>query len=222
MGTRKGLTLIAALALLDGCANYSTLQTPETVPERAAEIGFGGTYNNYTLEIETTSTSTAPDGTTVTDTSTSREDFGVPALALWLRYGITDRLEIHGLTWLPLGTTVGGKYMLVGERDQPGFIFSPGLDLSVPLEISVNDDSTILFDLYTPMHLGYRANESFAVYLTPKYVLRFVDDNVGHSVGGTLGVAIGDETTFLIEGGVYQDTLVDDQIINGAIGIGFE
>jgi hypothetical protein len=218
----RSTTITLLVAMAGGCANYATLQTPETMPERAAELGVGGTFNSYALEIESTATTTAADGTQTTQTRTSRDQFGVPALATWLRYGVTERLEVHGIAWFPLGASIGGKYMLVGERDEPGFIFSPGIDVGMPVQVSIVDDSVTIFDVYVPMHTGYRANEHVALYVTPKYIMRLAGGDLGHSVGAQLGVALGAGTTFMAEGGAYYDTLADDTIINGAIGIGFE
>ena len=128
----------------------------------------GGTATRYTLEIESTDTVTTATGTTQT-TTTQHDSLFVPALTLWGRYGVSDRLELHGMLWLPLGASLGGKYMLVGDREKGGFTFSPGLDLSAPITFTINDTSGTLFDAYVPLHMGYRFSPGAEVYFTPKY-----------------------------------------------------
>lgn len=213
---RKTCVLLA-LAGLVGCTNLTTLQEPETMPEGDFELSVGGTFTGYALEVTTTETDTS--GATIETTET--EEFAVPALLVSGRFGMRERLELHGNVWLPFGASVGGKYMLVGDRQRGGFAFSPGLDLSMPITISIEDDSSTLFDAAVPLHMGYRASSDFAVYWTPKYVLRLWGSDVGHVAGGNVGVDIGSETQFLLEGGAFYDTLSEDVILTGGLAVAF-
>lgn len=187
------------------------------MPEGDFELAVGGTFTGYSLEVTTTETDAS--GATVETTET--ETFAVPALLVSGRFGVRERLELHGNVWLPLGASVGGKYMLVGDRQQGGFAFSPGLDLSMPITVTVNDDSSTLFDAAVPLHMGYRASPDFALYWTPKYVLRLWGSELGHLAGGNLGVDLGNETQFLIEGGAFYDTLSEDVILTGGLAVAF-
>lgn len=200
------------LSFACGCANYATLQDPETVPKNRFQLGVGTTFTQYSIEVEATDTNGA--------TTTVSESFSVPALTLSGRYGATEELEIHGMAWLPFGATIGGKYMLVGDRENGGFAFSPGLDVGY-LSVSVGDESATLVDVYVPMHMGYRTNPSFAVYWTPKYILRLLGGHVGHVGGATLGTAIGKDAQLLLEGSVLYDTTVEDTIIQAGVGGAF-
>jgi hypothetical protein len=123
---------------------------------------------------------------------------------------------------VPFGASVGGKYMLVGEHDKNGFVFSPGLDISVPITVTVNDESSTLIDLYVPMHMGYRASDAFEVYWTPKYVLRFLGGDIGHAPGATVSVALGKDTTFMVEGSALYDTLSEQPILSFGVGVAFK
>jgi hypothetical protein len=126
-----------------GCANYATLQDPETVPAKEFQLGVGGTFNRYALEVETTTT----DGAGVETTSTSRESFTVPALTLSGRYGVSERFELHGIAWLPFGASLGGKYMLTGDRTRSGFAFSPGtVGIAIGAEAQVMLEGGALYD----------------------------------------------------------------------------
>jgi hypothetical protein len=208
---------------MSGCANFATLQTAETMGKDKFELGVGATFTSYTVEVESTSSVTDGMGNVVSETTTTEtESFTIPAFTLSGRYGLTEKLELHGVMWLPLGASVGGKYMLVGSQDENGFIFSPGLDISAPITITVNDESDTLIDLYVPMHMGYRASEAFEVYWTPKYILRLYGGDVGHAAGATVGVALGKDTVFMVEGSALYDTLSEEPIINVGVGVAFK
>lgn len=219
MRTVVNVLSVAGLLLLGGCANFATLQTAETMQKDKFEIGVGATFTGYEVKFE--STTTDPNtGAEVTETE--RETFTVPAVTVSGRYGLSDRLELHGVIWLPFGASAGGKYMLVGEPDSNGFKLSPGLDISAPITITVNDESSTLIDLYVPLHMGYRASDAFEVYWTPKYVMRFYGGDFGHAPGATLGVALGKDTTFMVEGSALYDTLSEKPIFNVGLGVAFK
>jgi hypothetical protein len=218
--------LAAPLALaalpIGGCANYATLQDPETIPKKELQLGVAAVFNAYSLELaEETSTFNSATGSP--DLSSERSDVNVttPALAVFGRYGLSERFELHGAAWFPFGASIGGKYMLVGDREQGGFAFSPGLDVSAPVTVSANDAEALLMDFYVPLHMGYRASPGFVLYWTPKYVLRVIGGEIGHAAGGTLGAAVGEKTQVLLEGGVLYDTLFEAPIVHGAVGIAF-
>ena len=219
MRTVVNSLLVAGVLFFCGCANFSTLQTAETMQKDKFELGVGATFTGYQAKLETTTTDPNT-GAEVTTTET--ESFTVPAVTVSGRYGLSDRFELHGVIWLPFGASAGGKYMLVGEPGENGFKFSPGLDISVPITISVNDDSSTLIDLYVPLHMGYRASDSFEVYWTPKYVMRFFGGDFGHAPGGTVGVALGKDTTFMVEGSALYDTLSEKPIFNVGLGVAFK
>ena len=207
---------VGLLALaLGGCANYATLMDPETVPKGKFQMGYGATFTNYSLETTTVDASG--------ETTKTTEDFTVPALTFTPRIGLTDNLEIHAMVWIPFGATIGAKLMLAGDREKGGFVFSPGLDIGY-LSVSVNDVEQTFIDIYVPLNMGYRTGESFAVYFTPKYVLRLISgeqSETGHVAGGTVGIALGKDFQFLVEGGFLYDTLVETPIIQGGLGIAF-
>jgi hypothetical protein len=213
---------VACLALASGCANFATLQTAETMQKEKFELGVGATFTSYELTTESTVRVTDAMGNVVSEETVEETDsFTVPAITVGGRYGLTDKLELHGVIWVPFGASIGGKYMLVGSQEENGFIFSPGLDIGAPLTITINDESSTLIDVYVPLHMGYRASEAFEVYWTPKYVLRFYD-GVHHAPGATLGVALGKDTTFMVEGTALYDTISKEPIINVGLGVAFK
>ena len=207
-------------SVLCGCANYATLQDASTMPEGKAQVGLAGTMTTYGIDYESTVTTSTADGETVTTTASGSEQFTIPALVVFVRAGVTDRLELHGSAWLPLGASFGFKYMLVGDREE-GFILSPGVDVGAPLSVSVLDEDLLFMDVIVPVHLGYRLTPGFATYVTPKYGLRIVGDSLHHVGGSTVGIAIGERLRLLVEGTLLYDATAEDLTLNGAIGLAF-
>lgn len=205
------LSTCVVLLLASGCANYATLQEPDVIKEGQLVKGGGLSYTSYKVNL------TGKD-----------ETISVPALVMWGRYGVIENLEAHGYVWIPLGANVGVKYQVLGNRETAGLGLSLGLDLGY-LEITSgegeNEVKNGILDVYVPVYVGYRTSPGFVAYLTPKYVLRAsMSDSgtsVGHIAGGTLGIAAGQNTQFLIEGSALWDLDVGAPIVQGAIGLTF-
>lgn len=203
--------VVGCLSLSTGCATFASFQSADTVGKGQLKYGVGATYTSY--------------GTTLNGKATT---VGIPAGDIWGRYGVTDKLEVHALVWIPMGATAGVKYQLLGSRDRAGPSLSLGLDLGY-LQISSTSGSTTtssnIFDTYVPVYLGYRLNPGFAFYLTPKYLLRLGFSNAGtgvdNEVGGTVGVALGKNTTFLVEGTVVDDLTTGLPSFTGGLGVAF-
>jgi len=212
--TRTTISLAASslfAGLFAGCANYATFQEADTLPQGGTRKGVAATYTNYSIESGDTT-----------------ETVSVPALDLWYRYGITDRLEAHTSAWLPLGASAGAKYQVLGSRAESGLAVSLGLDLGV-LQITSKDDQDMetkatIVDTYVPVYVGYRMGPSFASYLSPKYILRLgfgESTAVEHLAGGTLGLAIGDGTSLLLEGSLMYDITLGSPALQGGVGLAF-
>ncbi len=150
------VVMVGLLALYTGCANFATLQTPDVVEKGDGSFGFGFTYTQYQVEFFE---------------GDDPETFNIPALALWYRYGITDRFETHANVWLPLGASVGGKFQLLGSPSETGFGFSLGLDAGY-IQITSGNSKTSIVDVYVPVYLGVDFTEAVGIYLVPKYIAR--------------------------------------------------
>lgn len=201
---------LALAVMMTGCANYASFQSADTVPEDEFRFGVGATYSQYEIDI----------GEETVDAS-------VPALAFWGRYGVTEELELHGNVWLPLGASVGGKYQLLGGRHKEGLSLSLGGDvgyISVSSGEGESEVSTQLLDLYVPVYTGYRFSKGFAMYLTPKYILRTSigdETELFHTPAATLGTAIGTDFEFLVEGTVAYDIVTENPAFTAGIGVSF-
>lgn len=208
------LTKILALSAMAvsltgvGCANYSSFQGGETLRKGETLTGAGVTYSRYEVDF-------AGDG--------EPELFNVPAAIGWFRAGLTDQLEVNAKVWLPFGATVGGKFMLMGVRGEPGLSLSVGLDLgAIQYSFGDADDSTTIFDAYAPVYVGYRVNPVFAVYAVPKYIFRaYFGDAEGteHTVGSAFGVAIGESRTLYVEAVTMYNATLGSAAVTGGIGV---
>jgi hypothetical protein len=205
------LIAITLLGLSGACANYASFQEADTLPRGVTKIGVGATYTTYTAAV-----------------GNEKEEVSVPALNLWYRRGLLDKLEAHASVWIPLGSSFGLKYQLHGNRETAGLAVSLGLDLGL-LQISAGDgdnESTLtLVDTYVPVYIGYRVGPGFAVYGTPKYILRTASGGgstaIGHLVGGTAGVALGAKTTLHLEGSYFYDLDSKEPALQAGVGIAF-
>jgi hypothetical protein len=210
----KVVRLLPLCALATGaCANYSQLQDAETMPKGKLGVGVGVSFTKYTVEE--------------TDTAGTKteESISVPAVVVSARRGITDKFEVQGTAWFPLGARLGGKYQLAGEAGKEGLQVSVGAHVGY-LSISAGEAKTTFIDGYLPLYLGYRASPSLEIYAVPQYILRLVgnEDNtsdVGHVTGTTLGIALGRSSKLFLEAGGFYDTLYGTAIVNTAVGLGF-
>jgi hypothetical protein len=208
----KLLIVIVLLGLSGACANYATFQEADTLPKGITKVGMGATYTTYTAIAE--------DGT--------KDEISLPAVNLWYRRGLLEKLEGHASIWIPFGSSFGLKYQMSGNRDMAGLAVSLGLDLGL-LQISGgegdNESTLTIVDTYVPIYIGYRVGPGFAVYGTPKYILRAASGGestaFSHLVGGSAGVAFGGKTTLYLEGSYFYDLDAEEPALQGGIGVAF-
>ncbi len=209
------LLAIAFLLLSTGaCASMASFQTADTVAKGEQRKGVGITYNQYTITVD------EDDEETV--------DVGVPAVHGWYRYGLTDKIELHSMVWIPLGATVGAKYQILGSRDTKGLSLSAGFDVGY-LSISSGEGdekiSSTIYDTHLPVYAGYRLSPSFAVYAVPRYLLRAaVSDTstgISHLVGSAAGLAVGKNSMFHLEAIGMYDVTYGDTTLTAGVGYSF-
>ncbi len=212
LAVRQLLTVVL-LVSLGACANYARFQEADTLPKGTSKTGFGVTATTYKVDTGD------PELQSVT----------LPAVNAWYRRGLTDKLEAHASVWVPLGSSIGVKYQLMGHRERSGFALSLGLDLGF-LQIGAEDDAgesvtTTIFDTYVPVYLGYRLSPGMALYASPEYILRIGSNDDGtsasHLAGGTVGVALGRNTTFMLEGTVVYDFEIEAPALQAGVGLAY-
>jgi hypothetical protein len=208
----KALAAAGVAALFIGCANYATLQDPDVVEKGKGSFGVGVSYTTYSFEWS------------ISDSTNDTLDVSVPALNLWYRKGISDKFEVHANMWFPLGLTIGVKYQLLGSLQKKGLGLSVGLDGGY-LQMGSDSSKVTLVDLYVPVYAGFKFTESFGVYLVPKYIPRFMfgenDTELRNVVAGTLGLRLGKETRFMLEGTYGRDLQSTMPVLTTAMGISF-
>jgi hypothetical protein len=208
----KALAAVGVAALFVGCANYATLQDPDVVEKGKGSFGIGVSYSTYSFEWA------------VSDSADSTHEFSIPALNLWYRKGITDKLEAHVNMWLPLGLTIGVKYQLLGSLQKKGFGLAVGLDGGY-LQMGADSSKVTLVDLYVPIYTGFKFSESFGLYFVPKYIPRLTfgefESGLRNVVAGTLGLRLGKETRFMVECTYGRDLAAELPVLTTAMGISF-
>ncbi|MCB0712589.1 MAG: hypothetical protein KDD67_09690 [Ignavibacteriae bacterium] len=205
------LTLLCLPLFATGCANFASFQSADVVEKGETSTGGGITYSSYSFEFIDTV-----------------EDFTVPALYLWGRYGLTDRLQAHLNAWIPLGGSIGAKYQLIGSPEEEGFGLSTGFDIGyLQVTASGSDDNSSaddadLFtkiDLYFPLYLGYDLSESTSLYLVPKYI-GSINSGANSEFASTFTTALGIKLGFLyLEGSYGRDFSVKAPVSH--VGVGF-
>lgn len=177
-----GLTALLA----SGCINVASLQTAQTLDPGQSELTVGG---GLYVDAETGDSA--------------------PAATFQYRRGIVENFDVGARATI-LGTAgIDGKYRFV---DADGFALAAGLSVGY-LSFSVGsgeaEASTTFIDTMVPLFASYDINEYFAVYLSPKYVLRTTlpsegDTDFSNNLGGTGGIKIGDGFGVYLEGSALQ------------------
>ena len=217
------LTNILALSALTaslfgvGCANFSSFQGAETLRKGETLKGAGLTFTKYEIDIE-------GDGVP--------EAINVPAAVGWFRAGLTDKFEVNAKAWILLGATIGGKYMILGEREKPGLSVAAGLDVGA-IQIGATDPNDAnaevqrtIFDAYVPVYVSYRLSSAFEVYAVPKYLFRAYfgggyASETEHSVGSAFGMSIGRQSKVYAEVVTMYNVGLGSPALTGGIGAAF-
>jgi thiazole synthase ThiGH ThiG subunit len=190
---------LAALLLVvfTGCVNSSTLQTAKALdPGKQRILVGGGFYASPSVDADASE-------------STGEEvSLALPYMELGYRRGIVDKVELGAKVTLPGTAGVDAKYQLVQKGD---LALAAGLGTGY-LKISSGAEgmqtSTTLVDAIVPVYASYDLAKAFAVYTSPKYVLRYaksVDEmnmsttGINHLVGATAGVRIGNNLGLYLE-----------------------
>jgi len=177
-------TLITASALVTGCASVSTLQTARTLPsgQVRAYMG-GGTYGGsaYSKDAILSEAKVLAEG--------------------GIRVGIADNIDAGIRLTLPATAYFDGKYQLL---DLGEFAVASGLGIGYT-NVSSDDSSVALFDLVVPFYASYDFSRSFALYASPKYMLRLesgtnITSTRSGLIAGTVGLKLGDTWGAMLEG----------------------
>jgi hypothetical protein len=199
-----GMAVVLAL-FFSGCASMSTMQTARTTNK--GEFGGGGGMGYVNTKI--------PLGTDTAGNTTSI-NLKAPFMEGSARYGITDNLDL-GVKLTIIGTaTMDAKYQFIGDKTSL-FAASAGFGLGY-LSISSGDSKSNVYDIMVPFYASVHPAEWFAVYVSPKYVLRLnsYTENAksgfsnSHWYGGTGGLKFGKKTSFMIEYSYFRNSAMSE------------
>lgn len=189
--------LVISAVAVTGCVNSSTLQTAKALdPGKQRILVGGGFYASPSVDA---------DASESTDSDVS---LALPYMELGYRRGIVDKVEVGAKVTLPGTAGVDAKYQFLQKGD---LALAAGIGTGY-LKISSGaegmETSTQLIDAIVPVYASYDLAKSFAVYTSPKYVLRYaksIDENmqsatgINHLVGGTAGVRVGNKFGLFLE-----------------------
>jgi hypothetical protein len=185
--------------------NSSTLQTAKALdPGRQRILVGGGYYASPDLN---------EDASAATGSDTS---IALPYMELGYRRGLIDKLEAGVKYTIPGTAAIDGKYQFLDAGD---FALAAGASVGyfkLTSESGDSKSSSTVIDTIVPVYASYDLAKAFALYTSPKYVLRYAKNEstdgmmmnesssgLNHLVGATVGARLGNrwglflETTYL-------------------------
>jgi hypothetical protein len=184
--------------------NSSALQTAKALdPGRQRILVGGGYYASPDLN---------EDASTATGSETS---LALPYMELGYRRGLVDKLEAGVKYTIPGTAAIDGKYQFLDAGD---FALAAGASVGyfkLSSEAGDSKSSSTVIDTIVPLYASYDLAKAFAVYTSPKYVMRYArnessdammsesSSGLSHLVGATVGTRLGNrwglflETTYL-------------------------
>jgi hypothetical protein len=191
-------SLLVIAAGTAGCVNSSTLQTAKALDPGSQRILVGGGYYaSPSLDAD------------ASEASGSDVSLKLPYMELGYRRGIVDKVELGAKVTLPGTAGVDAKYQFLNKGD---LALAAGIGTGY-LKISSGAEgmqtSSTIVDAIVPVYASYDVSKFFAVYSSPKYVLRYaksVDETdmssssgMNHLLGGTMGVRVGQNKGLFFE-----------------------
>lgn len=217
LGRKTSLLFMLALATVaTGCVNMSTLQTARTVPVGEYELISGGGYYLSPILSEVSAS---------TENSENEVKLvGVPYLEIGGRVGMVDYLDLGLKITIPGTIALDVKYQFL---DLDGFAMAVGGGIGYLHYETTSHDTKFtneIIDLMLPLFISYHFNEAFAVYGSPKYVMRVHltgDADPSQLLGAGGGFRIGEEVGIYIEATYMVDLANPDFTMIQATGASF-
>jgi hypothetical protein len=199
------------------CVNSSTLQTAKALDPGKQRILVGGGYY--------ASPSLNADASSATGDDVS---LALPYMEVGYRRGIVKKVELGAKVTIPGTAGIDAKYELLNDGK---FAVAAGAGfayLKLTSGAEGMETSSTIVDAIVPVYASYDLAKSFAVYASPKYVLRYtksVDEmaesssGMNHLVGGTLGTKLGNNRGLFLETSYLKSVSSDfDSFqVNGSI-----
>ena len=187
------LSLLSSAILLGGvgCANVSALQTARALKSGDSELAVGGGY--FTMPaLNDVLEEAAMESMTSDDVDTSIE---IPYLEVSYRHGLGSDMDF-GIKLTLVGTLAADfKYQFL---DVNGFSLAAGAGLGA-FYLSSDSDNFTMVDAMIPIYASYDVSEAFALYVSPKYILRTINGEPLHLGGLTAGTKMGKDMGVYLE-----------------------
>lgn len=212
-----GAGLLISMALTTGCINMSTLQTAKALdPGKQRVLVGGGYYASPSVDAD------------ASESTGSDVSLALPYMEIGYRRGIVDKLELGAKVTIPGTAGLDAKYQLVNAGK---FAVAAGLGAGY-LKLESGDEgmktSTKLIDAIVPAYISYDVAKPFAVYASPKYVMRYAQSTdsdgmtssgLSHLVGATVGTRIGNGIGLFLETSYMKDlkSSFDSFQVNGSL-----
>jgi len=204
---KSAALLLAALSASAACVNSSTLQTAKALdPGKQRILVGGGYYASPSLDAD------------ASEASGSDVSLALPYMELGYRRGLVKKVEVGAKVTVPGTAGLDAKYEL---HNDGSFAVAAGAGMGY-LKLSSGTEemqtSTTLVDAIVPVYASYDFAKAFALYASPKYVLRYaktVDEmaettsGVNHLLGGTLGTKVGDGLGLFLEASYLKSVSSD-------------
>jgi hypothetical protein len=198
---------VVSAASAAACVNSSTLQTAKALDPGKQRILVGGGYY--------ASPSVNADASEATGDDVS---LALPYMEVGYRRGVVKKVEVGAKVTIPGTAGLDAKYELLNDGK---FAVAAGAGMGY-LKLTSGaegmETSTTLIDAIVPLYASYDLAKAFAVYASPKYVLRYaksVDEmaqtssGMNHLVGGTLGTKLGNGFGMFFEASYLKSVASD-------------
>jgi hypothetical protein len=201
------LLAVISAASAAACVNSSTLQTAKALdPGKQRILVGGGYYASPSLNADA-SESTGDD-----------VSLALPYMEVGYRRGIVKKVELGAKVTIPGTAGIDAKYELLNDGKLAVAAGAGFGYLKLTSGAEGMETSTMLVDAIVPVYASYDLAKAFAVYASPKYVLRYaksVDEmaetssGMNHLVGGTFGTKLGNNRGLFLEASYLKSVSSD-------------
>jgi hypothetical protein len=209
--TQFSAALLAAAILLSlqSCATLTGFNTGRTVGKDQGEMGLSLNFANVPEFQESESAGEV------------LRNIAIPLVELGGRYGVAENVDIGLRVNTALNFLVDTKVQLIGGQDGP-FALATGAGLGA---FGVVSGAGMLLNFQVPLYTSYHPSETFALYLSPRYIGQFgtnFQESSGmlNYLGANTGFETGRRVRFGLDVGYYQLSNKTESLNSSILQIG--
>lgn len=205
----------AAVLSFNSCATLTGFNTGRTVGKDQGEVALSLNFANV------------PEFQESEEVNEVLKQIVIPLVELGGRYGVAENVDIGIRINTALNFLVDTKIQLVGGQDGP-FALSTGVGLGA---FGVVSGAGMLLNFQVPLYTSYHPSETFAIYLSPRYIGQFgtnFQESSGmlNYFGANTGFETGRKVRFGLDIGYYslwnQNEGLNSNILQLGIGMKFK